>query len=359
MTNIISQLTKLVSQHIGDEHLKKIYAISLLSMSVRGVEEPLHLHVFGDRESGKTDLQTRFLDIVPEGHKDIASDFSPRVLLYANLNPATIISMNDKIFTDSMCGLLNQITDSTGWRLGRTIAVTIGKERVNLFFPPRTIFWVNSNRQISQYNIKEVEPDAVESRFMTFEKKYTDDQKKNIFVNRNFCLNSDDSELESVKNILKEMFKNPKHIICSEEIRNIIWEKSKEMGINSIRQIGRNLTICQVYALISGRTEVSYEDVDNTFLLLKEQFNLKINISETSDEKIAEIIRKELLPEIMFKSLLEEKRILYSYREIQNKIKEDIKSTINYMKSEDIVGVEIIKVGYPRVNIECYYLLEK
>jgi hypothetical protein len=359
MNNIITQLTDLVSKHVGDDHFKKIYAISMLSIGISNVEEPLHIHVFGDPESGKTDLQTRFMNVVPDQNKDIASDFSPKVLMYSNLNPGTIISINDKIVNDQIGALLNQVCDSTSWRQGRICATIVGKERVNLNFPKRCLFWMNSNKRIIDYGIREVDPNAIEGRFMIFEKKYGDTEKKNIFVRRNTTKDITDEEIEKVKNSISEIYKNPKKISCSEEMRTKIWDMSKEMGIHSIRQIGRNLTISQVFAMINNREEVAVEDVENTFVLLKEQFNLKISTSETIEIKIIELIKKELLPEEVFKTLSPEKKLLYSCKEIQNKIKDDIKSTLNYIKSEGVVGYEIIKIGANRIPTECYYILSE
>ena len=74
MKDIIQKLTNSVLKHYGDEHLKKLYAISLLSLGVENVEEPLHIHVYGDPESGKTSIQTRYMEIIPSTSKDNASD---------------------------------------------------------------------------------------------------------------------------------------------------------------------------------------------------------------------------------------------------------------------------------------------
>jgi len=357
MKDIIQKLTNSVSKHLGDEHLKKLYAISLLSMGIENVEEPLHIHVYGDPESGKTDLQTRFMQIIPSTNKDNASDFSPRVLMYSNLDAGTIISINDKILNDNVAALLNQICDSTSWRNGRICATIVGKDRVNLTFPPRCLFWMNSNKDILDYGIREVDPHAVKGRFMTIEKKYTFEQKEEIFTKRNLFQDMSKEEIDKLKITLTEMFKNPKRISCTEEKRKIIWDKSREIGVDLIRSIGRNLTICQVFALIDGRNEVNKDDIENTFKLLKEYIEVIPNRSKNTI-----LIENQLLTEAEFKTFTNEKKICYSIYELQNRIKiskEEIEEAVSNMKLKGHVGSEIIKRGVQGTRIECFFLLNK
>jgi len=357
MKDIIQKLTNSVSKHFGDEHLKKIYAISLLSLGVENVEEPLHLHIHGDPESGKTDLQTRYMEIIPSTSKDNASDFSPKVLMYSNLNPGTVISINDKILNDSVATLLNQICDSTSWRKGRICATIVGKDRVDLSFPPRCIFWMNSNRRIIDYGIREVDPNAVEGRFMVFKKEYTSEQKEEIFTKRNFSQEISKEELDELKIKLTTIFKTPVKINCSKETRKIIWDKSREIGIDLIRSIGRNLTICQVFALINGRTEVNQEDIENTFKLLKEY---KLDISDKVINTT--IIENQLLSETEFKTLTPEKKQCYSVYELQKRTKitkEELDETLKYMKEKGFINIEVIKLGIQRTLLECFYLLKR
>ncbi len=354
MKDIIQKLTNSVSKHFGDEHLKKLYAMSLLSMGIENVEEPLHIHVYGDPESGKTDLQTRFMQIIPSTNKDNASDFSPRVLMYSNLNAGTIISINDKILNDQVAALLNQICDSTSWRNGRICAVIVGKDRVNLEFPPRCLFWMNSNKAIPEYSIHEVDPYAVEGRFMSFKKTYTFEQKEEIFTKRNVYQEMTKEEIDELKVTLSDLFKTPRKIACSEEMRKVIWNKSREIGINLIRSIGRNLTMCQVSALINSRTEVTLEDIENTFKLLKETATI---VPDTY--KNTTLIENQLIPETQFKTFTIDKKTCYSVYEIQKRTKiskEEIEETLNHMKTKGIIGCEIIAVGIQRIPVECYYL---
>lgn len=357
MKDIIQKLTNSVSKHFGDDNLKKLYAISLLSMGIENVEEPLHVHVFGDPESGKTDLQTRYMEIIPLSNKDNASDFSPKVLMYSNLNAGTIISINDKILNDQVAAILNQICDSTSWRKGRICATIVGKERVNLTFPPRCIFWMNSNKDIIEYGIREVDPYAVKGRFMSFKKEYTFEQKEEIFTKRSFIQELSKEEIEELKLELTNIFKTPVKISCSEEMRKLIWRKSREIGIDLIRSIGRNLTICQVYSLISGRLEVNTEDVENTFKLLKE-----IKTSEPDTYKNTTIIENQLLTETEFKTLTVEKKQCYSLYELQKRTKlskEELEETLKYMKSKNFIGTETIKLGIQRTLMECFYLVKR
>jgi hypothetical protein len=357
MKDIIQKLSNSVCKHFGDDSLKKLYAVSLLSMGIENVEEPLHIHVYGDPESGKTDLQTRYMEIIPLTNKDNASDFSPKVLMYSNLCEGTIISINDKILNDSVAAILNQICDSTSWRKGRTCATIVGKDRVNLTFPPRCLFWMNSNKDIIEYGIREVDPYAVKGRFMSFKKEYTYEQKEEIFTKRNFAQDMPKEEVEALKVKLTDMFKTPVKVSCSEEMRKIIWNKSREMGIDLIRSIGRNLTICQVFAYIDGRLEVKIEDIENTFKLLNE---IKISIPDTQKNSI--LIENQLMPESEFKTYTPDKKVCYSIYEIQKRTKlskEEIEETLKQMKTKGNVGSEVIKKGTLKTLIECFFLVNK
>jgi hypothetical protein len=354
MKDIIKRLTDSVSKHYGDDHLKKIYAISLLSMGIENVEEPLHIHIYGDPESGKTDLQTRFMYVIPTANKDNASDFSPKVLMYSNLNPGTVVSINDKIINDQNGALLNQICDSTSWRQGRICATIVGKDRINLKFPPRCLFWMNSNKRITEYGIREVDPNAVEGRFMVFEKKYTFKEKEKIFTKRNLSVEVTREEIDKLKIDLSNIFKVPKKISCSEEMRKDIWDKSREIGIDLIRSIGRNLTICQVFALISGRNEVIQEDIKDTFELLKETNMVVVDI-----HKNLIIIENQLMPELQFRTYTIDKKNCYSIYEIQKRLKlskEEVEETLKFMKIKGFVGSEIIAMGAQRTPIECFFI---
>lgn len=357
--NILDRLINLASRHVGDENLKKFYAISLLSIALKNPDEPTHIHVWGAAESGKTNLQTLFLELVPAEHKDIASDFSAKCLLYAKLNPGTVISINDKILNDNIASLINLIADSTSWRNGRTVAVVLGKERVNLVFPPRSLIWLNSNRRIIDYNLREVDPDAVEGRFLVFEKKYEDDAKKNIFLKRNVYLEHNVTELEEVRGILNEMFKNPKTINCSEELRNIIWNKSKEMGINLIRSIGRNLTMCQILALTNDRTEVTKEDIDEVFKLLKSEIKTTATKIETPNIKeLTNDVKGFLVSENLYRTLPAERKVCYSLKELQKRLGvADIIPILDHLKETKIIGEEVVLVGIARTTYTCYYLI--
>lgn len=354
MKDIIKKLTNSVLKHYGDEHLKKLYAISLLSLGVENVEEPLHIHVYGDPESGKTSIQTRYMEVIPSTSKDNASDFSPKVLMYSNLSPGTVISINDKILNDSVATLLNQICDSTSWRKGRICATIVGKDRVNLTFPPRCLFWMNSNRRIVDYGIHEVDPNAVEGRFMVFKKEYTSAQKEEIFTKRNTSNEMSKEEIDALRIKLVDIFKTPIKINCSEQMRKVIWDKSREIGIDLIRSIGRNLTICQVFALISGRSEVNVEDIENTFKLLKEHTEIIPDKTKTTT-----LIENQLISEPEFKTFTLEKKICYSIYEIQKRTKiskEEVEETLKTMKTKGIIGSEVVKMGVQRVLIECFYL---
>lgn len=360
MNNIIKDIIDTVSKHVGDEFLKNIYAISLLSPGINNCEEPIHVHIWGTPESGKTDLQTRFLELVPKEHKDIASDFSPRVLMRSDdLKPGSIISMNDKIFTDSNCTLLNQIADSTSWRKGRVCATIIGSERVNLTFPPRVIFWMNSNKKISDYSLREVDPMAVEGRFLVFQKDYTTEQKMNIFIKRNIYTEEiDENKIEEIRKYINEIYEHPKTILCSEECRNMIWKESLKMDITSIRIIGRYLTMCQVVALTNDRLEVTKEDIEAVFNLLKTEEKPIKKIETSNIKDISDSIKKYLVNKTLFETFSVDKKLQYSSQEIQKKFKvSDICAILDNMEENRVVGKEMQKVGTDRVQTYCYYLI--
>ncbi len=357
MNNIITEIKNVASAHIGDEFLKEIYALSLLTPGILNVEEPTHIYLYGSSEVGKTNLQSIFMDLVPKEHKDIASDFTPRVLMYSNLQPSTIISINDKILNDSIGSILNQICDSTSWKKGRVIAVTIGSERVNLVFPPRCLFFINANKYVLEYIFNSVDPLAIVGRFLIFEKTYSDKQKKEIFVNRNIHEEPKEQIIEEIRKYINEIYEHPRTITCSKELRDLIWEKSTEIGVTSLRSIGRNLSLCQVIALTKDRLEVTKEDIDIIFALLKTEEKPIKKMEKNDILEISDSIRKILVSEMMFKTFSVDKKLLYIEEEIKNKLKvSDISSVLEHMEETKIINSEIMKVGIDRVVTKCYYL---
>jgi hypothetical protein len=296
------------------------------------------------------------MDLVPKEHKDVASDFSPKVLMYSCLQPGTIISINDKVLNDSIGALINQVFDSTSWRNGVISATVVGKERINLEFPPRCVCWMNSNKRVTEYGLREVDPMAIEGRFITFEKTYSEDEKKKIFVERNVYNSEDNTEkINKVRNYINHLYENPKTISCSEEIRSLIWKKSSELGIKSIRIIGRNLTMCQVIALTEERECVITEDVEEIFSLLKA--NSKV-ISENSPEDVYELIKHILIPLNIYKALPTDKKLLYSSEELLKNSKiPDLCQNLEKLIKENRIGKDLIKVGINRKLMTCYYLM--
>ncbi len=359
MNNIISEIKSVASTHIGDEFLKEIYTLSLLTPGILNIESPLHIFLYGAPEVGKTDLQSNFMDLVPKEHKDIASDFSPRVLLYSNLQPSTIISINDKILNDSMGTILNQICDTQAWKKGKIIAVTVGSERMNLVFPPRVLAWINANKHILEYNFKEVDPMALVGRFSIFEKTYSDKQKKEIFVKRNtYKEEPNEQKLEEIRKYINDIYEHPKNISCSEELRDLIWEKSSEIGITSLRSIGRNLSMCQVVALTNDRSEITKEDIEYIFKLLKTEEKPIKKMENKNIVEISDSIKKQLLTETIFKTLPIEKKLQFTEEEIQKKLKvSDISSVLECMEETKIINSELTKVGKDRIITKCYYLI--
>ncbi len=358
MNTIISDIINTSSGHIGDKFLKEIYALSLLSAGVSNIEEPLHVFIYGSPESGKTAIQIKFMDLVPKEHKDIASDFTPKVLMYSNLQPATIISINDKILNDSIGSILNQVADNSAWYKGKIIATTVGADRVNLVFPPRVVFWINANKHITEYNLREVDPLALVGRFMIFEKTYSDKQKKNIFLKRNDNkIEPDEDKIEEIRKYINNIYEHPKIITCSEECRNIIWEKSLEIGISSLRSIGRNLSLCQVVALTNNRNEVTKEDIETIFNLLKTEEKPIKKMENNNIKEISDSIKIYLISEVLFKTYPIDKKLSYTSEEIQKKLKvSDISSVLDHMEETKIIGSEMMRVGTDRVLTKCYYL---
>lgn len=359
MNNIISDIIDTSSKHIGDKFLKEIYTLSLLSPGVLNIEEPVHVFIHGSPEVGKTALQTVFMDLVPKEHKDIASDFTPKVLMYSNLQPATIISINDKILNDSIGSILNQVADNSAWYKGKIIATTVGSDRVNLVFPPRCVFWLNANKHISEYTLREVDPLALVGRFMIFEKTYSDKQKKDIFLKRNKNIEEDNKDkIERIRKYINDIYEHPKTIICSEECRNIIWEKSIEMEISSLRSIGRNLSLCQVVALTNNRTEVTKEDIETIFAFLKTEEKPIKKMESKNINEISDSIKRYLVSEILFKTYPVDKKLLYTTSEIQKKLRvSDIDSVLDHMEETKQISSEIMRVGTDRILTKCYYLI--
>ena len=356
--NIIEDIINLAERHVGDKFLKEIYALSILTPGILNIEEPVHIYLYGSPESGKTNLSNLFMELVPKEHKDIASDFTPKVLMYSNLQPATIISINDKILNDNIGSIINQIADNSAWHKGKIIATTIGSDRVNLVFPARCLFWINANKHVMDYTLREVDPLAIVGRFMIFEKIYSDKQKKEIFVKRNINKEeNNEQKVEDIRKYINEIYEHPKIIKCSEECRNLIWEKSFEIGITSLRSIGRNLSMCQVVALANNRTEVLKEDIETIFKLLKTEEKPIKNIETNNIKEISDSIKKYLVSEILFKTFAVDKKLQYSSTEIQKKFKvSDICPILEHMEEQKIIGKEILRVGIDRILTQCYYL---
>lgn len=370
MNTIISDIVSTASKHIGDKFLKEIYALSLLTPGVLNVEEPVHIFIYGSPEVGKTALQTIFMELVPKEHKDIASDFTPKVLMYSNLQPATIVSINDKILNDSIGSILNQVADNSAWHKGKIIATTVGADRVNLVFPPRCVFWINANKHIMEYNLREVDPLALVGRFMIFEKTYSDKQKKEIFLKRNKDIEEDNKDkIEKIRKYINDIYEHPKVIKCSEECRNLIWEKSVEVGISSLRSIGRNLSLCQVIALTNNRTEVTKDDIETIFALLKTE-EKPIKNNETQEEiqhmeteilKNMNLVEKYLESENRFKKLEPKNKLKYSLESIKNKFNTfNVIDMIMTMEEGKMINHEevILILGDDKVVTNCYYLVK-
>lgn len=359
MNKIIEDIISVSSTHIGDRFLKEMYALSILTPGILNIETPHHIYLYGSPEAGKTDLQSTFMEIVPKEHKDVASDFSARVLLYSNLQPSTVISINDKILNDSMATILNQICDMQSWKRGKIIAVTIGSERVNLVFPPRVLVWINANKHIQEYSLKEVDPMALVGRFAIFEKTYSDKQKKEIFVKRNSGKEEpNEAKIEEIRKYINDIYEHPRTITCSEELRDLIWEKSLEIGISSLRSIGRNLSLCQVIALTQNRNEVVREDIDYIFNLLKTEEKIITKIETNNIKEISDSIKKYLITEQIFKTYPIDKKLLFTSDEIQKKLKvSDVISILENMEETKQISSETMKVGVDRILTKCYYLI--
>ena len=348
--NIINYILACMGEHIGEEYLKKLFTFAILSLGIKNVEIPLHMHLYGDPESGKTDLTYRFMNIIPKENKVDSDDFSDRALMYEKIKEGSIITINDKILNDGFAKLLNQLCDTKCWYQGHVATVTVEHNNVKLKFPPRTLVFLNTNKKLSEYKLEEVDPHAVEQRFMSFEKYYTPEQKSEIFIKKT---KMDLTEpIKVATSIIRRYIREPVEIKTSEEIRRIVDIETNKLGIISLRQKGQFLTVCQVFALIEQRKQVEQEDIDNTLEIYKNQKSVN-----TETNVIAEKIYKFLPTEKEMMGWEPDLKVMFNKTSIRNGLKiqyTDCDSAIEYLIKIGKVDFVWTKARNNK-NTTCYF----
>ncbi len=270
-TTIMETALYSLFEHQGDDELKELCILSIASMSISNLIEPIHLHAYGLAESGKTYLLSKTKEIIPEERKLISDNVSPKVLFRARLKPNMVISLNDKIIDESFGELLNCICDGKSWENG-FIYTVIGEngEPIDHPFPPRIIFHISTNKPIPEYHTKEMRVDleAVQSKFFSFKKEYSENQKNDIKEKMLERINNDlqknKKNLDVMQQIFEILISNPKniHIPFSREIIE------NYMGSCGIRDFGQICSLCQTYALLSGYDNVNKECIEHILGLL-------------------------------------------------------------------------------------------
>lgn len=353
--SIIDGVVSFMDDYIGEEYFKKIYVVAVLSIGIKNVDAPLHLHAWGPPEAGKTELQTRFKRLIPKGHKSESDGFSDRALIYDELKEGCIISLNDKVFNDGSGKLLNNVCDSVCWSHGYQETITIDGANIVVKIPPRTLFLANSNKQISDYEFKEVSGEAVESKFQSFKKSYTQEEKDFIWDNKGISV-----DRSSVAKVLSAaIFKyihDAKIINICKEMRVKIRLEAKKIGIITLRNLGQLATTCQVFAMIDQRNDVNDDDIKNTMDIYTSQKNVAADAKELSVKVLS-----KLIPLKMFTSLKDETKQNFNLTNLRNTIKtaqyNEVKQAIAYLIATKQVDSEHIKAKNNK-SYECFYRID-
>ncbi len=352
-----------VSNHYGDFAYKNYYSKVILSVGIENLAEPLHSHMYGEPESGKTALQQRFHKLIPSDHTIRATGFSDKAILYENLKEGVILSLNDIIFNDSNCKEYNQMLDSNCWSEGIEMKVVVEHENITLRIPPRTLLLMNSNKPISSYDFKTVEPSAIESKITSLHKVYREEDKDEIFLN---AANKDDvsNSIKVVSCAIGMWIEEPKKVYYQDEDLEKINSRTKEIGITSLRSRFKILSLAQVNAAEEGREHINKSDIDDAFKLLEE-----IETAEMENAEIAKCIKSVIITKGIFKQLSDDKKQSYSITNIRDTTNgkysmnsgfDEIKRALNFLVKKKEIEYELVKVKNHR-PIPCYYsiLLEE
>lgn len=282
--------------YTGDEEMKKICLLSIASLAVENICQPVHIHVHGQSQQGKTHLLSTVKELTPNENKLSSDNVSPKVLFRSEIKPNTLISLNDKIIDENFGELMNQICDKKSWDNGFNYDVLQDGEVKHFHFPPRSLFHISTNKPITDYISKDIKVDleAVQSKFFSFKKNYSDEQIKIIkakMLEKVNSKNKNKDEWVLSQAILKKLLATPKFI----EFSFTEKEVEKIIGLTELRDFGQFVTFCQSHALLSGNDEVKESDIIAISKLL-EAIPRESKLLKDSEDKIMAI----LIPKAFF-----------------------------------------------------------
>jgi len=125
--------------HIGDKVPLHCMIMSMASQAVLNCKG-LHVSITGESGDGKSHVVTTFLKQVPDSLK-IADRLSDKALFYTDINPGSVIVLDDMALSDQMSEVLKGITTSfqTGF-VYRT--VNKNREGQKCEIPARCVWWL-------------------------------------------------------------------------------------------------------------------------------------------------------------------------------------------------------------------------
>jgi len=97
-------------EHVGDRDLAKCLVLSLASRLIAN-SKGLHVQVSGSSGKGKSDSYRVMLQQVPTGYK-LEGSFSDKSLYYGDVQPRTVIFIDDKDMSDALREVMKESTSS-------------------------------------------------------------------------------------------------------------------------------------------------------------------------------------------------------------------------------------------------------
>ncbi len=230
---------------LGDAHVLQAVLYIGATFHLDNADEPIHLHVAGTTQSGKSDsVKTSLKFIHPDNQ--LTATFSPMWIFYAD----TSIHENLILFSDDT--MLNKVVAPifrnilTSWHVGVKRGI-VGKDgRAHTLEVARHVSLILTSIE----NVVEESAEGQdESRYLTMEIRRSNDDERRI---REF-IQQDKEDITTALEIIRGIWE----IIPT---RKITLHKKFEMEIPN-RDFKRFLTLVKCHAILCGRDKTSDEDV--------------------------------------------------------------------------------------------------
>lgn len=230
----------------GDLHILQAVLYVGASFYIDNANEPVHLHVAGTTQSGKSDSVKTALKFIHANNK-LTSTFSPRWIYYATdtVHENMMLFSDDTVLDNEVAAIYRNIL--TSWHDGvvRGTVTPQGTART-LTIPPHISLILTSIESV----VEESAEGQDESRFMTMEIRRSVDDERRI---REF-IQQEKPDITPILEIIQEIW-------GSIPIKKIELHKQFEMDIPN-RDFKRFLTLVKCHALLCNREETTDEDVD-------------------------------------------------------------------------------------------------